>query len=253
MKTVLVQDRQSMGQFVADAAADVLRKAIADRGNARLIVATGASQFEVLQQLVTRDLDWSVVDAFHLDEYIGIDADHPASFCGYLKQRFVDHVPLRSFAYLPGDQDPAEVMSNVGRQLQSAPVDLALVGIGENGHLAFNDPPADFDTDAPYIRVALDEACRRQQVGEGWFAGLDDVPTHAISMSIRQIMKTSTILCSVPDAQKADAVRRTLLDEISPEIPASILRRHDDATLIIDRASAAKLPPEVLQDLEFTA
>jgi len=239
-----------MGRYVAQRAAETLARAIDARGRARLIVATGASQFEVLEHLVGKDLDWNRVDGFHLDEYIGIGADHPASFCGYLKQRFVDRVPLGSFAYLPGDEDPRSVIARVGESLTAAPIDLALVGIGENGHLAFNDPPADFETESPYLIVDLDEACRRQQVGEGWFATMDDVPRQAISMSIRQILKTGTIFCSVPDSQKATAVRRTLKEPIDPSIPASILRDHDDTTLVIDQASAAELSAETLESTE---
>ena len=253
MKIVLTPDRQSLGTYVGAKAAAVLRYAIETRGQARLIVATGASQFEVLENLVGHELPWDKVAAFHLDEYIGIDADHPASFCGYLKQRFVDRVPLGSFAYLPGDKDPKQVIRSVGAELTASPIDLALVGIGENGHLAFNDPPADFETEDPYLIVDLDEACRRQQVGEGWFDGMDDVPTQAISMSIKQILKTKCIFCSVPDKQKAPAVRRTLEDEISPNIPASVLRQHDDTTLIIDEASAAELSVATLNSVERIA
>jgi len=252
MKVIVTEDRAAMGTWVAEHAAADLRSAIQARGEARLIIATGSSQFEVLDSLAKRnDVDWSAVTGFHLDEYIGISQSHPASFCRYLRERFVSKLPLKDFYYLDGEGDPKSTIANVGAKLMAAPIDVALVGIGENGHLAFNDPPADFDTNEPYIIVTLDEPCRMQQVGEGWFAGLDDVPTHAISMSIRQIMKTRTIYCSVPDERKAAAVRATLEDAISPQIPASILRDHERVTLIIDRPAASQISPATQSSLEF--
>lgn len=242
MRTILTADSQEMGRVAAQHAAEDLRQAIQDNGHANLIVATGASQFEVLSSLIAQpDVDWSKVHGFHLDEYIGISIDHPASFCKYLKERFVDHVPLAAFHYLDGSQDAKETIANIGSLLSESPIDVAMVGIGENGHLAFNDPPADFETTEPYIVVELDEPCRKQQVGEGWFDSIGNVPTHAISMSVNQIMQSKKIYCSVPDERKADAVRRTLEDEVSPDIPASILRNHQGATLIIDEAAGSKL------------
>ncbi len=242
MDLIIVADRKEMGTLVAQRAAEILREAIDSQGAANLVVATGASQFEVLGELVSQpDLDWSRVTGFHLDEYIGIAPDHPASFIGYLKERFVDRVPLADFHYLSGTEEASQVIAKVGKLISERTVDLMLCGIGENGHLAFNDPPADFEAEDPYLVVELDEPCRMQQVGEGWFSSLAEVPTHAISMSIRQIMKSKRILCSVPDEQKSGAVRATLEGKISPEIPASILREHDAATLIIDEASSAKL------------
>ena len=240
-----------MGRWVAKAAAADLRQAIQAKGKANLVVATGSSQFEVLGELVKQpEIDWNRVHGFHLDEYVGISSQHPASFCKYLKERFVDHVPLASFEYLHGDQDPAETILRAGQLLADSPIDLALVGIGENGHLAFNDPPADFSTDQPYILVELDEPCRQQQVGEGWFGSLADVPTHAISMSVRQMMKAAKIYCSVPDRRKAAAVRATLEDDVSPEIPASILREHGQAILVIDAAAASELSESTLSAAE---
>jgi glucosamine-6-phosphate deaminase len=242
MKLAIAKDAEQMGQEAARLAAEELKKVIADKGEARLLVATGASQFTVLSNLTSReDIDWSVVDAFHLDEYVGIGTSHSASFCRYLKERFVDQVPLRSFHYLRGDLDPSAVVAEAGVAISRRPIDLALVGIGENAHLAFNDPPADFDTEAPYIVVELDEACRQQQVGEGWFKSMADVPTHAISISIRQIMKSKRIICSVPDARKAQAVRDCSEGEVSNLHPASILQQHPATTLMVDRAAAAKL------------
>lgn len=242
MRTILTADAKEMGKWVAVHAADDLRHAIAAHGEANLVVATGASQFEVLGSLVQQPgIDWSKVHGFHLDEYVGLSKSHGASFCRYLQERFVDHVDLASFDFLLGDADPAKTISEIGGKVAATRIDLALVGIGENGHLAFNDPPADFSTEDPYILVELDEPCRMQQVGEGWFASLDEVPTHAISMTVRQILKAAKIYCSVPDERKAAAVRATLEDEVSPEIPASILRQHSDCTLVIDRAAASQL------------
>ena len=252
MRVILTADRPAMGTWVAEQAATALRNAIRTQGQARLVIATGASQFEVLQSLAAReDIDWSVVTGFHLDEYIGISQEHPASFCRYLRERFVSKVPLRQFHYLDGEGDAAATIADVGAKLTEAPIDVALVGIGENGHLAFNDPPADFETETPYLIVDLDEKCRAQQVGEGWFAGLDDVPKQAISMSIRQIMSCRAIYCSVPDVRKAAAVRDTLEGPVSPEVPASILRQHPNATLIIDEAASSELSAETRNTLEL--
>ncbi len=251
MRTILTSDRESMGRYVAQHAAADLRTAIDQHGTANLVVATGASQFEVLKELVHQPgIDWPSVQGFHLDEYVGLSGDHGASFCRYLKERFVDHVPLGAFHYLPGDQDPAETIARVGDLIRETRIDLALVGIGENGHLAFNDPPADFETEDPYLVVELDEPCRMQQVGEGWFETLDDVPTHAMSMSVRQILKAAKIYCSVPDQRKAEAVRNTVEGPITPEVPASILKTHGATTLVIDEAAASELSAEVRDALE---
>ncbi len=251
MRTILTANPGEMGSWVAKHAASDLRQAISDRGSANIVVATGASQFEVLKHLVAApDIDWSKVTGFHLDEYVGISRDHGASFCGYLKERFVDHVDLAQFHYLRGDADPQAVIREIGDLVTTSQIDLALVGIGENGHLAFNDPPADFETEEPYLVVELDEPCRMQQVGEGWFESLEVVPTHAISMSVQQILKAAKIYCSVPDERKAAAVRATLEDEITPAIPASILRKHADTTLVIDKAAASKLDEALKSRLE---
>lgn len=238
----LLENATHMGVEGAKLAAARLRQVLEERGEARLVVATGASQFELFRHLVEQEVDWSKIDGFHLDEYVGIEDTHPASFVRYLRERFVSKVPLRSFRYLDGSRDAATECQQAGQAIQAAPIDLLLCGIGENGHLAFNDPPADFTTTEPYLRVRLDEACRHQQVGEGWFPDLDSVPQYAISMSIQQILSARSILCSVPDARKAVAVQHTLLEPISPLHPASILRRHPDTTLLIDQASATLLP-----------
>jgi glucosamine-6-phosphate deaminase len=253
MKIVIAPDRKAMGQWVAKHAAEALQQAISKNGEARLLIATGSSQFEVLDALSKHDdVPWASVSGFHLDEYIGLSPTHAASFCGYLKNRFVDRVPLKEFLYLRGDEDAEATIRNACKKIAShptgrPPIDVALVGIGENGHLAFNDPPADFLCEDAYIRVKLDEACRNQQVGEGWFASLREVPEFAISMSIRQIMKCSKIFCSVPDERKAEAVKNSVEGMVTPDVPASILQQHPDMTLIIDVAAASGLSTSTIQ------
>lgn len=207
-------------------------------------MATGASQFEFLEALTSRpDIDWSRVEMFHLDEYIGLPADHPASFRRFLLERLIRPAGITRYHLLDGEADPAEVCARVGRALQSAPIDCAFIGIGENGHLAFNDPPADFSTDEPYIVVELDAACRQQQVGEGWFPSMADVPSRAITVSIQGLLDSREIICIVPDARKAQAVRRCLEGPVTPDAPASVLQTHPDTTVYLDSASAALLEP----------
>jgi glucosamine-6-phosphate deaminase len=240
-------DKQEMAKAAAEQAASILRQAIHERGKARLIAATGAAQFEFLDALTSLSgIEWRQVDMFHLDEYIGLSASHPASFCRFLFDRLIQKTGITNCFLLNGEGQPAEVIRSTGKALLSAPIDVAFVGIGENGHLAFNDPPADFETEEPYILVTLDEACRRQQLGEGWFASLADVPRRAISMSIRQILKSKKIVCIVPDARKANAVKACFDGEISPRAPASILRTHPDTTVYLDLHSAALLRPATL-------
>jgi glucosamine-6-phosphate deaminase len=237
-----------MAAAAANLAAEILRETIKTRGSANLIVATGASQFEILAALVAApDIRWDQVTVFHLDEYIGIPITHPASFRRYLWERFHSQLPLpvAAFHYLNGEVNAAAECQRVGLLLQQLPIDLALVGIGENGHLAFNDPPADFVTEDPYLVVALDEACRRQQLGEGWFPTLADVPQQAISMSIRQIMRSRRIIVTVPDERKAVAVRDCLTGPVSPLAPASILQEHSSVEVFLDAASARLLPERV--------
>ncbi len=207
-----------------------------------MIAGTGTSQFDFIQSLTEQSgIDWPKVTLFHLDEYIGMDESHPASFRRYLRERLVSKVGIKSHHFLNPQPDPAAECSRMGALITREPVDVAFVGIGENGHLAFNDPPADFDTEEPYLIVNLDLKCRQQQLGEGWFTTLDEVPKQAISMSVRQIMKSRTILCVVPEARKAEAVRATLREPISPMLPASILRTHPDATLFLDGQSSSLL------------
>ncbi|MCU0708360.1 MAG: glucosamine-6-phosphate deaminase [Pirellula sp.] len=231
-----------MGAHAAKIAGEALRIALSERGGACIVVATGSSQFEVLDALVQEPgIDWGRIDGFHLDEYVGIPSTHPASFCGYLKQRFVDRIPIRSFHYLDGLSDPTIVCHRAEQAIRLQTVDVAMIGIGENGHLAFNDPPANFDIEAAYHVVELDEACRKQQVGEGWFATLDDVPKHAISMTIREILRARQIVCSVPDARKAPAVRAAIEGPLTNMLPASILRQHPNTTILLDESSAQLL------------
>ena len=240
----IAADKVQTGARAAADGAELIRLALAGRGRAEIVVATGASQFDMLASLVKQpDIDWSKVTAFHLDEYVGLEISHPASFRLYLWQRFVSQLPLppAAFHYIDGRADPDATCRELGDVIGRCAIDVAFIGIGENGHLAFNDPPADFETDRPYLVVELDEACRRQQVGEGWFETLDDVPTQAISMSIRQIMKSAAIVCTVPDARKATAVRNAIEGPVTPDVPASILQRHDSATLYLDKESTALL------------
>jgi glucosamine-6-phosphate deaminase len=241
----LFHDKVSMGQSAAEQAATAIRRAIAERGRVRIIAATGVSQLEFLDALTqTKGIDWPKVEAFHLDEYIGLAATHPASFRKFLKERFVSKTGIVNFHWIEDDSaDPSVVARTVGRQLAAAPIDIAFLGIGENGHIAFNDPPADFTTEDPYLIVNLDEACRRQQVGEGWFANISLVPQQAISMSPRQILKAKELLVVVPDKRKASAIKACLEGEISPMAPASILRRHSNVVVYLDQDSASLLSP----------
>ncbi|MCC9642142.1 glucosamine-6-phosphate deaminase [Rhodopirellula sp. JC740] len=251
LNKILAADRFEMGLWVGRNAAESIRKAQEEFGHANLVVATGASQFEVLASLAEQPgIDWSQVTGFHLDEYVGVSPDHPASFCRYLRERFVDKVTPGAFHYLRGDEDAKETMQRVGELLRETRIDVSLVGIGENAHLAFNDPPADLTTQEPYLLVELDKRCRQQQVGEGWFPSMDEVPTHAISMSVQQILKSRKIFCSVPDAQKAEAVARTLSSFNDPMVPASALHTHPNATLIIDIASSTELDRDVRNSME---
>jgi glucosamine-6-phosphate deaminase len=235
-------DRQAMSRAAARQAADTLREAIARQGSVRIIAATGASQFDFLEALTAApDVDWSRVEMFHLDEYVGLPITHPASFRKYLLERLIGRVGIGRYHLLDGEQEPERVADSVGRAIAEAPIDVAFVGIGENGHLAFNDPPADFTSERPYLIVTLDQACREQQVGEGWFASTADVPQRAISMSVRQILKSRAIICIVPDARKARAVKASVEGDVSPMAPASILRTHENTFLYLDRESAALL------------
>ena len=241
MQMHIFPTKDEMGRSAAQCAAAGLQTALTARGSANLILATGASQFEMLAHLVSQPIDWPRVTVFHLDEYIGLPAGHPASFRRYLKERFASQVPgLAAFHYVDGEAaDPAAECRRLSALIRAHPVDVACIGIGENGHLAFNDPPADFDTQDPYLVVNLDEACRRQQLGEGWFPTLAGVPRQAISMSIRQILQSARIVCTVPDRRKAEAVKNAVQGPVTNHVPASILQNHPICDLFLDEEAAS--------------
>ncbi len=245
-RLTICPDKPALGRTAAAAGAEKIRTALKNRGSATIIVATGASQFEMLDALVREpDIRWDRVTAFHLDEYAGLPITHPASFRGYLWARFASRLPLplKTFHYLDGEGDLDAECLRIGSLLQAHPVDVAFVGIGENAHLAFNDPPADFETTVPVQVVHLDEACRRQQLGEGWFPTLDSVPTRALSLSVRQIMESASIICTVPDERKAAAVQASVEGPVTPAVPASILQQHPDCHLFLDPPAASLLKP----------
>lgn len=251
MKIVIAETSKELGQKAGREAAALIRQIIAEKGQANIILATGTSQFETISQLISEnDIDWSKVTMFHLDEYIGLPSTHGASFRKYLKERFLEKVSTVPAHFLiDGEADLNGELERLGDAISRHPIDVALVGIGENGHLAFNDPPADFETQEPYLVVNLDEPCRLQQMNEGWFATLDEVPTQAISMSVKQIMKSGHILCSVPDLRKAQAVRDSLEEEVSTLYPASILQLHENCTLFLDTDSASLSSEKILKGM----
>jgi glucosamine-6-phosphate deaminase len=254
MKIIIAQDRAELGRFVSQQASEIIRNCLSTQNTCNLVVATGSSQFEVLEGLINQPgIEWNRVHGFHLDEYLGLPRNHSASFCGYLASRFVNKVPLGSFFYMDGTRPAEELRLAACEAIRGKTIDLLLCGIGENGHLAFNDPPADFTTDSPYLVVELDEACRRQQVGEGWFDSLADVPTHAISMSIQQILQAKRILCTVPDRRKAEAVKNSVEGMITPAVPASILQDHPAISLILDSASSSLLSSATFESSEHLA
>jgi len=244
MERLIFKTAAETGAAAANKAADAIRQTIADKGSANIMLATGASQFDMFANLVAaEDIDWSKVTMFHLDEYIKLGLDHPASLRKYLTERFIQKVPALAAVHLVnGDaDDPQQECRRVGEIISEHPIDVAMIGIGENGHIAFNDPPADFETEEPYLVVQLDEKCRAQQFGEGWFDSLDQVPRQAISMSIRQILKSKRLIVTVPDQRKAEAVKNALEGPVTNTCPASILQQHDDCTIFLDAESASLL------------
>src|SRR6266536_1729775 len=235
MHIVISQTPHELGKAAGTAAAQFIREAIDAKDSANIILATGTSQFETLNQLLSEDIDWSKVVMFHLDEYIGLPITHPASFRKYLQERFLSKLPpLKATYFVNGETDPIAECKRLGELITRHPIDVALVGIGENGHLAFNDPPADFTTEQAYIIVELDAQCRRQQVNEGWFASMEEVPDRAISMSVNQILKSKHIICSVPDTRKANAVKNTIQQQVNNFYPATILQWHPHCTFYLD-------------------
>ena len=238
MKVTVAKDPAMLGSLAAKEAASIINDAIREKGSARIVLSTGASQFDTLVALVKENVDWTKVEMFHLDEYVNLPETHPASFRKYLKERFVNLVPLKAAHFVDGTPEGIAALTE---ELRSAPIDLGLIGIGENGHIAFNDPPADFDTNEAYIIVTLDERCRRQQVGEGWFATVDDVPEQAVSMTVREIMRCKKIISCVPYPVKADAVEKTLMNPLTNRVPATMLKEHEYFSLYLDQDSAAKV------------
>jgi glucosamine-6-phosphate deaminase len=247
-------DKVALGKAAAAQAAEAIRGAIQARGRARVVAATGASQIQFLEALTAEPrVDWRRVELFHLDEYIGLPTTHPASFRRFLRERLIDKTGITEFHALSGEGDSEQVIREASQAIAAAPIDIAFVGIGENGHIAFNDPPADFETEEPYLIVSLDEACRKQQVGEGWFADLAAVPKRAISMSVRQVLRAKEIVAVVPDTRKAQAVKACFDGPMSPMAPASILRMHPNATIYLDKQSSALLNPATLSKLVASA
>ena len=242
MEIQVCSSLEELGQKAASDGVAAINRAVSDHGEANILVATGASQFSTLGVLTAQTVEWTRVEAFHLDEYVGLSADHPASFRRYLRERFVSQISgLRAFHEVGGDSDTIAELSRLNALIKGRRIDVAFIGIGENGHLAFNDPPADFAEERPYIVVRLDHKCRQQQVGEGWFPSVEAVPEQAISMSISQILRATTIVVSVPDQRKAQAVRDAVEGPVDPSCPASILQQHPDCTLYLDKDSASLL------------
>ena len=235
------KDAKLNGKRAAELIANLINEAIKERGKARIVVSTGSSQFEMFEALIKLDVDWSKVEMFHLDEYVNLPESHIASFRKYLKERFVSKVNLKAAYFVSGEGNIEENISYLTKELRKDIIDVGIIGIGENGHIAFNDPPADFETDEAYKVVTLDQKCRAQQVGEGWFKSIEDVPTQAISMTPKEIMKAKHIVIVAPHSVKADAIYKTITTPISPMVPATLLKTHPDWHLFIDDASASKL------------
>lgn len=247
-------DKGSLAKAAAGQAATAIRSAITNHQRARVVAASAASQLEFLEALTAMpSIDWKRIELFHLDEYIGLPMTHPASFCKFLKEHLISKTGITTVHLLNGAANPADVLREASKAITAAPIDIAFVGIGENGHLAFNDPPADFETEEPFLIVKLDEACRRQQVGEGWFPDISAVPKEAMSMSVRQVLRSREILAVVPDARKAQAIKACFDGAISPMAPSSILRTHPKATIYLDKHSAALLSSATLAKLAASA
>lgn len=242
MKTILCEDKKQLAAVAAADGAETIRQAIGRKGHSTIVVPTGASQLEMLAALVAApDINWGKVTAFHLDEYVGMPLSHPASFRRFLHERFLSRLPKPLAAFHDIDGDVRAECARLSRLIAGQEIDVSFIGIGENGHLAFNDPPADFDTDQSFLVVRLDEPCRRQQLGEGWFKSLDEVPAEAITMSVPQILKSRRLICSVPDQRKARAVKAALEGPLTPDVPASILRNHPNAVIVLEPESASLL------------
>jgi glucosamine-6-phosphate deaminase len=237
----ITENPQELGVKAAAKIVELLKAAIAENGQASIILSTGASQFETMEALIKSDVDWSKVEMFHLDEYVGLRESHPASFRKYLKERFTSKINLKAAHFVSGEGDVEANIKALNESIRRSPVDVGVIGIGENGHIAFNDPPADFETEEPYKVVALDERCKMQQVGEGWFGSASEVPATAITMTPKQILKCKHIVSAVPHGVKAEAVYNTFTKTVDPMIPATLLKTHSDWNLYIDREAAKQL------------
>ena len=236
-------DALELGQQAAVLAAAKINDAIAEKGEARIMVSTGSSQFETLKSLLKEKIEWRKVEVFHLDEYIGLPVTHPASFRKYLNERFINHIKVQSFHSVDVEGDIDKKIASLTLEIRKNPIDLGLIGIGVNGHIAFNDPPADFNTREAYIVVNLDEVCRMQQVNEGWFGSAGEVPAQAVSMTPWQIMQCKTIISCVPHKVKSTAVKNTLINKLTEIVPATLLKQHTDFHLYIDKNSASEIIP----------
>lgn len=246
VKVKVLKNSEELGKAAAKFSAEIINKAIEKDGKARIILSTGASQFDTIKHLIKEDIDWSKVEMFHLDEYINLSETHPASFRKYLKERFVNVVNPGKVFFVNGEGDVEKNINELSKEVTKEPIHLGLIGIGENSHVAFNDPPANFDTTEPYIIVDLDDNCKKQQVGEGWFATIDDVPSQAISMSVHQIMQCNVILSCVPYKVKAKAIKATLENDVSNLIPATILKKHENVFIYADEDSASEVDKDIL-------
>ena len=241
MNIIISRTSEELGQKAGALAKQKIQEALTTKGSARLLLATGMSQMETIRVLVESNIDWSKVEVFHMDEYIGLPSDHKASFVKYIKERFVDKVNVGFFHPVETRGDISENIKKLSAVIKESPIDVAMIGIGENTHIGFNDPPADFETKEAYITVKLDDRCKKQQVGEGWFPSLDDGPDIAVTITPHQILQCRTIICSVPFAIKAEAVYKTITSKTDPNVPASILKRHHEFYLFVDRDSASRV------------
>jgi len=239
MRITISKNAEELGSEAAKAISEQLNRAVKKNGEARMVVSTGSSQFEMFQSLGRENIDWSRVEVFHLDEYIGLPITHIASFRKYLYERFINFVPVKKFHGVDVESDISQTIQNLTSEIRKKPVDLGLIGIGVNGHIAFNDPPADFDTREAYIEVKLDDQCKMQQVSEGWFKTITDVPDRALSMSVWQIMQCKSIISIVPHQVKADAVFKTFTSKLTNMVPATMLKQHNDFHLFLDQNSAS--------------
>ena len=247
MKLVVSKTKEELGKKSAEHAAKVIAGAIAKNGSARILLSTGASQFPFFTEFVKMPVEWDKVEMFHLDEYVGISEEHPASFKRYLLDRFVNVVNPKKAHLINGGENPEETIKELTKLINEKPIDLGMIGIGENAHIAFNDPPADFNDTRAYKVVTLDDRCLQQQIGEGWFKNVDETYKQAISMTAPQIMKCKTIISVVPYAVKADAIYNTLTRELTPDVPATLLKEHADCTVYCDGESSAKLTDEIIK------